>query len=118
IFFYDVGGGGIEGPAYGYDDQTPGERIARMDEGLALIRRLWTSSEPVSFEGTYYHVHQAICRPRPVQQPTPPIWLGEIREDPWCEVICRHASGWNSTPVTVAEYQARLDQLTTVAGRV
>jgi alkanesulfonate monooxygenase SsuD/methylene tetrahydromethanopterin reductase-like flavin-dependent oxidoreductase (luciferase family) len=82
-----------------------------------LIRRLWTSAEPVTFAGQFYRSDGAICRPQPVQRPTPPIWLGEIRDDPWCDLVWRHATGWNSTPVSVGDYKARLNRLTSTAAR-
>ncbi len=111
IFFYDLGGGSRECDAYGFEVPPLAERVARMDEGLSLIRRLWTSDEPVTFEGRYYRTNQAICIPGPAQKPAPPIWLGEVREDPWCEVVCKHATGWNSTPVSVDGYAAKLAKL-------
>lgn len=117
IFFYDVGGGMPESSAYGYDVPALPERIARMDEGLALIRQLWTEPGPVSFRGSYYHTDNARCLPLPAQRPTPPIWLGEIRDDPWCEVVCKHATGWNSTPASVEGYAAKLEKLAAAARR-
>src|SRR5262249_60950463 len=35
----------------------------------------------------------------------------------WCEVVCRHATGWNSTPASVVEYREKLGKLATVAQR-
>src|SRR5205807_7143207 len=32
----------------------PGTRIERMSEGLAVMRALWTSGEPVAFEGRHF----------------------------------------------------------------
>ena len=118
IFFYDVGGLGAEANAYGFPALSWPERIARFDEALDLIRQLWTASEPVTFRGKYYQTDGAICLPAPRQQPTPPIWLGEVREDPWTDVVCKHATGWNSTPATVAGYREKLEKLGTVAHRV
>jgi alkanesulfonate monooxygenase SsuD/methylene tetrahydromethanopterin reductase-like flavin-dependent oxidoreductase (luciferase family) len=117
IFFYDVGGGEPESTAYGYDVPPLAERIDRMDEGLQLIRQLWTSEEPIDFAGRFYRTKAAVCRPKPLQRPTPPIWLGEIRDDSWGDVVWRHASGWNSTPVSVAEYRSRLDRLASAPNR-
>lgn len=117
IFFYDVGGGMPESARYGYDVPDLPERLARMDEGLSLIRALWTADGPVTFEGQYYHTDQAICLPRPAQRPTPPIWLGEAREDPWCDVVSRHGTGWNSTPASLTEYQAKTERLAAAARR-
>lgn len=111
IFFYDLGGSEPESSAYGYQPPPLDERITRMDEGLSLIRTLWTADSPVSFTGAYYRTDRAVCLPRPRQNPTPPIWLGEIRDDPWCDVVARHANGWNSVPVSVDGYRARLERL-------
>jgi alkanesulfonate monooxygenase SsuD/methylene tetrahydromethanopterin reductase-like flavin-dependent oxidoreductase (luciferase family) len=111
IFFYDVGGLGPEANAYGYPALSWPERIARFDEALGLIRQLWTTKEPLSFLGKYYQTDRAICRPAPRQQPMPPIWLGEVREDPWSDVVCKHATGWNSTPATVDGYREKLTRL-------
>jgi len=36
---------------------------------------MWTE-EHSSFEGKYYHIHHAICNPKLVQKPHPPIWIG------------------------------------------
>lgn len=47
-------------------------RVARMAEAITLLRRLFTE-EQVDFEGTYYSVRKAECRPNPVQRPHPPL---------------------------------------------
>jgi alkanesulfonate monooxygenase SsuD/methylene tetrahydromethanopterin reductase-like flavin-dependent oxidoreductase (luciferase family) len=117
IFFYDTRASNPEEIAYGFDATPLAERIASMDEGLDLIRRLWTTEGPVDFAGTYYHLQGAICQPKPVQRPTPPIWLGEMRDDSWADLIWKHATGWNSVPATVEGYAAKLEQLGAAAKR-
>lgn len=106
IFFYDCGWQAAEVRAYGLDWPNEDERIARMDEGLRLIDTLWSSDEPVSFDGRYYRTSEAICRPKPARRP--PIWLGEARHDAWVDAICRHMDGWNSTPVSPARLAEKL----------
>jgi len=49
-------------------------RVARLVEAVTLMKRLFTEDE-VSFEGTYYRTVKSECRPRPVQQPRPPILI-------------------------------------------
>jgi probable F420-dependent oxidoreductase len=49
-------------------------RGKRTDEALELMHKLWTE-EPVTFNGRYYNVTEASFRPKPVQQPGPPIWV-------------------------------------------
>lgn len=49
-------------------------RGARTNEGLELMKALW-DDDPVTFEGTHYRVENASFAPKPVQQPSPPIWV-------------------------------------------
>jgi probable F420-dependent oxidoreductase len=51
------------------------ERGSRMEEGAALLLRLWTE-EHVDHRGKHFQVTDATVAPRPVQQPRPPIWFG------------------------------------------
>jgi alkanesulfonate monooxygenase SsuD/methylene tetrahydromethanopterin reductase-like flavin-dependent oxidoreductase (luciferase family) len=51
-----------------------GERGARLEEGVTLMRKL-LSEENVSFEGRFTRVKNVTLMPRPVQQPVP-IWIG------------------------------------------
>jgi probable F420-dependent oxidoreductase len=49
--------------------------IARFTEGLEVMRALWTEPE-VTFDGRFYQLREATMEPKPVQKPTPPVWLG------------------------------------------
>jgi probable F420-dependent oxidoreductase len=55
--------------------ETPKIRVDRMEEAIALIKRLWTE-EKVTHEGAYYRVHDATVLPRPTQRPHPPVMIG------------------------------------------
>ena len=46
-----------------------------LDEGLQAITMLW-SGEPVTYHGRYVSVDDVLMRPRPVQHPRVPIWVG------------------------------------------
>ena len=46
-----------------------------LDEGLAVIDRLW-SGEPVTFTGKHYRLDGVQLTARPVQEPRVPIWIG------------------------------------------
>ena len=50
-------------------------RGARAEEYLACLRALW-GPDPVGFAGEFYSVPAASVRPKPVQQPGPPVLLG------------------------------------------
>jgi alkanesulfonate monooxygenase SsuD/methylene tetrahydromethanopterin reductase-like flavin-dependent oxidoreductase (luciferase family) len=51
-----------------------GERAARMEEGIEVLRVLWTQ-DPASFHGRFYDFDGIAVRPPPVQKPCPPIWI-------------------------------------------
>ncbi|MCC6435617.1 MAG: LLM class flavin-dependent oxidoreductase [Acidimicrobiales bacterium] len=51
------------------------ERLSRFIEGLDILSGMW-QQDPFSYEGRHYRVSEARLSPRPVQQPTPPIWIG------------------------------------------
>lgn len=69
-----VGLGGVTRlyQAYGLSAEA---RVARFNEALALMKRLW-SEEDLTFEGKFWQVKGASLRPRPFQSPHPPIWFG------------------------------------------
>jgi probable F420-dependent oxidoreductase len=58
--------------AYG-EDPDPLVRRGRLDEGLELLRLLW-SGERVSFSGEHFKVDGVTFRPAPVQERVP-IWV-------------------------------------------
>jgi alkanesulfonate monooxygenase SsuD/methylene tetrahydromethanopterin reductase-like flavin-dependent oxidoreductase (luciferase family) len=55
------------------------ERLSRFVEGWDILDGLWTN-DAFSYEGNRYRVDGARLEPRPVQQPTPPIWVGATSE--------------------------------------
>ena len=68
------------------------ERLQRMDEAVAIMRGLWGEA-PFTYAGSHYRVTDAVCRPRPVQQPGPPLMLGGSgngilrRAGEWADII-------------------------------
>jgi alkanesulfonate monooxygenase SsuD/methylene tetrahydromethanopterin reductase-like flavin-dependent oxidoreductase (luciferase family) len=109
ILFYDCGWHEAEVRAYGLDWPSEAERIARMEDGLELIKALWAAEEPIDFRGRYFSTEGAMCRPGPLQRPRPPIWLGEARHTGWLDASIRHADGWNSTPASLSRLSEKLD---------
>ena len=52
-----------------------GVRLRMLDEALTVIRSLLTQ-QTTTFDGEFYHFHDAILHPKPVRKPYPPILLG------------------------------------------
>ena len=57
-----------------------GERGARFEESLRLIEKLWTADDPVDFDGTYFQLQNAQMTMKPLQKPTPPIWIAGMTD--------------------------------------
>ncbi len=53
----------------------PEEAEARFDESLALILKAWSSDEPFSHEGRFWHYHEIVVEPPTAQKPHPPVWI-------------------------------------------
>lgn len=56
------------------------ESQARFREALEIIRLGW-SGEPVSYDGEFYRVRDAIVTPRPYQVPHPPIRMATTSDE-------------------------------------
>ncbi len=54
---------------------SPKVRVDKVEEGVELIRRLWTEDE-VYFEGKFYQAKGAVLEPKPVQKPHPTLLFG------------------------------------------
>ncbi len=70
------------------------ERIRMLGEALQIIKLLWTEDK-VDFQGRYYTLTDAVCRPQPVQKPHPTLWVGGAGEKLTLRVIAQFADGWN-----------------------
>jgi probable F420-dependent oxidoreductase len=79
--------------AAGIPFDPPGTRIGRLGEAAEILRRLLRGEE-LSFKGRHYELAGAICRPRPLQDPAPPVWVGG-KGDYLLKTVARHADGWN-----------------------
>jgi probable F420-dependent oxidoreductase len=92
-------------------------RGKRMEEQVALLRRLWT--EPlVDFKGIWHTIPDAGINPLPVQRPIP-IWFGGSAEAA-LRRIARLADGWIPLSRNAADARpalALLDRFLEQAGR-
>ena len=92
-------------------------RVEKLDEGLEITKRMWTQDR-ATFKGRYYSVRNAICLPKPVQKPHPPIWIGSAMGQEMIKVIAKHADGWNMMGSTVEDYRTGKKLLSTACTRV
>jgi F420-dependent oxidoreductase-like protein len=93
-------------------------RIERLEEAVGIVKLLSTMDD-VTYIGQHYRVEGATYRPRPVQRPHPPIWIGGGGERLTLPVVARVADFWHgfgSVPELVRKSHL-LDQLADKAGR-
>ncbi len=109
-----------EHTAFGFDLLPPAERLDRFQEGLEVITRLLRSDTPVSFQGRYYTLHEAVLLPRPQRPAGPPLLIGGNGPRRTLPLAARYADEWNAVLITAArfaELNARLDSLLAEQGR-
>jgi alkanesulfonate monooxygenase SsuD/methylene tetrahydromethanopterin reductase-like flavin-dependent oxidoreductase (luciferase family) len=87
-----IGGAPREHHAYGIDFPDAQERVARLEEAVAVIRALWTGG-PVTRPSPFYRLEDAVAYPVP--DPVPKIIVGgETR--PGASLAARIGDGWNT----------------------
>jgi alkanesulfonate monooxygenase SsuD/methylene tetrahydromethanopterin reductase-like flavin-dependent oxidoreductase (luciferase family) len=99
-----------EYPAHGLPFDPFSEAVAKLDESLAVIRRLWAEDAPFDVDGAHIRLRGAHCNPKPVQRPGPPIVVGG-RTPATLRVVARHADVWNVPGGDLADCVARSRRL-------
>lgn len=77
------------------------QRVSRYEEGLAVLRRLWTE-ERVTHHGKHFHLSDLRASVRPKQAGGPPIWMGGDVE-PAIQRAARLADCWMAAPAPTVE---------------
>jgi F420-dependent oxidoreductase-like protein len=96
--------------AYGIPFPPVGTRMAQLREAVQVLRLLWTH-ERASFPGRYYTLEEAVCTPKPRQQPLP-LWIGGQGEKSLLRLVAEAADGWNMVPgSSLAHVQHTLEVL-------
>jgi F420-dependent oxidoreductase-like protein len=97
-----------EHKAYGFDFPKPSVRIKQLGEALEVVTRLWTQ-EKATYQGKYYSIKNAVCEPKPIQKPHPPITVGGSGEKHTLKVTAKYADrfDWGFLP-SLDEYRHKL----------
>ena len=80
-----------EHEAYGFSFLSTKERIECLGEALQIIKRMWIEQK-ASYHGKHYCIVDAICEPKPIQKPYPPIIVAGAGEKVTLRVTAQHAN--------------------------
>jgi F420-dependent oxidoreductase-like protein len=80
--------------ALGFPFPSTRERIDMLEEQVQVLRALFTTDD-VTFAGRHHQLEHATLRPRLVQQPHPPIWIGAAGERRMLPLVARLADAWH-----------------------
>jgi F420-dependent oxidoreductase-like protein len=85
--------------AYGYGFPSAGDRLGMLDEGVQIMRQLWTAGA-ATLSGKHYQVDGAIGRPLPVQQGGIPLWIAGGGEKKTLRIAAKYAryTNFDGTP--------------------
>ncbi len=109
-----------EHTAFGFDLLEVAERMDRFQEGLEVTSRLLRSDAPVSFQGRYYRLHEAVLLPRPLRPGGPPLLIGGNGPRRTLPLAAAYADEWNAVLIPAARFSqlnAMLDSLLAEQGR-
>jgi probable F420-dependent oxidoreductase len=73
---------------------------SRADEFLRVLKAIWTT-DPVEYQGRYFHVPKSIIQPKPVQKPHPPLYLAAYTPSA-LKRVATQADGWNPVGIPLA----------------
>ncbi|MBI9114080.1 TIGR03560 family F420-dependent LLM class oxidoreductase [Sanguibacter suaedae] len=104
--------------AYGYGFPRAGERLAMLDEGVQIMRQMWSEGS-ATLAGTHYQVDGALCYPLPLQHGGPPLWIAGGGEKKTLRIAAEHAqyTNFDGTPETFAHKSAILAEHCAAVGR-
>jgi len=80
------------------------EKAGRLSETIEIMRRLWTE-ESFAHAGKYFHFDEIGVLPKPIQQPTIPIWIAADRHDNAFKRVARLGDGWVTLTASLDKFK-------------
>lgn len=115
---FGIGAGWFEHEynSYGYQFDSASTRIEQLDESLIIIKKMW-QKEKSSFKGKHYSIKNAICSPKPIQNPHPPIMVGGAGQK-LIAVAAKHATRYNHPFGTPEILLSKIEMLKTQCKKI
>jgi limonene 1,2-monooxygenase len=86
-----VGPGALVSDAYMLGIEATAQRV-RMDESLGIIMRLFTETEPITYESDWFELKEATMQLRPYQQPHMPIAVASVQSPSGVALAGKHGA--------------------------
>ncbi|MBW6472477.1 MAG: TIGR03560 family F420-dependent LLM class oxidoreductase [Anaerolineaceae bacterium] len=105
---------------YGFELLSFKERFLRFEEGLSIISELFRSNDPITINGKFYQLKDAILLPRPNRKDGPEILIGGNGEKYTFPLVVKFANEWNAIFLTPQKFEEKtnlLDQLLSEKGK-
>jgi alkanesulfonate monooxygenase SsuD/methylene tetrahydromethanopterin reductase-like flavin-dependent oxidoreductase (luciferase family) len=109
-----------EHETFGFEVLDTDRRFVRFEEGLEVVTRLLRNDEPVSFDGEFYSLRDALLMPRSPRPGGTPVVVGGNGVRRTLPLAARYADEWNAVFLKAEAFMdlnARLDGLVREAGR-
>jgi phthiodiolone/phenolphthiodiolone dimycocerosates ketoreductase len=111
-FLLGVGSGeALNLAPFGIENRRP---LARLDEGLALMRALMETTDPIDFHGDHFTVTGGCLGLEPLPSGPPPIWVAAHRPK-GLALTGRRADGWLPLATDPGDYAAMLARVRAAA---
>lgn len=104
--------------ALGWEFPPTGARVDLLEDALNILPRLFTEDD-VTYAGKRVSVEHATLNPKPVQQPSIPIWVGAAGKQRSLPMVAKHADAWHcfGDVAAVSRLSQYLDELCERGGR-
>jgi len=86
-----------------YDMKT---RFEMLRDALEVTTRLFNSDAPVSYEGKYFSLDEALLLPRPQRKGGPSILIGGSGQKRTIPLVAEFANEWNGNAISAEQYRA------------
>jgi probable F420-dependent oxidoreductase len=91
-------------------------RGKRTDEFLKVVNAIWTT-DPVEFQGKFFHLPKSIIQPKPLQKPHPPVYLAAF-SPAGLKRAATLADGWMPVGASANQLKFTRSQLDSLAKSV